>query len=231
LTFAEAFAQSFNVVFAQLAIELGADKLEQYAERLGLLEPVGWRAETLFKLGPFRQIDGEDPGQLFAPGTPRNDGGVLAQTAIGQRDVQMTPLQAAYLAATIARDGQAVAPRLVQSLHYRTGELLTEFAPQRRADAPLSPMTIRQLRQLLRKVVEEGTGVALQAAQWPLAGKSGTGEYVKGKTDNQWFVGYGPADAPRYAVAVVSMDTPAEEKNKAVPVFLKVMDHLATGKN
>lgn len=227
LTFAEAFAHSCNVAFAQVAVQLGGDKLQQYAARLGLLEPVGWQTERLFKLTDFRQIDGEDPGQLFASGTPHNDGGVLAHTAIGQRDVQITPLQAAYLVAAIARDGSAVAPRLVQSLHYRNGEVLTEFSPQHRGVLPLSPDTIRQLQVLLRKVVEEGTGVALQTARWPLAGKSGTGEYVKGKTDNQWFVGYGPADSPRYAVAVVSIDTPAEEKNKAISVFLHIMDHLA----
>lgn len=231
LTLADAFAQSCNVAFAQLAVRLGADTLERYAKRLGLLEPVGWRAPVLFKQRPFSQIDGEDPGQLFAPGTPRNDAGVLAQTAIGQRDVQITPLQAAHLVATIARDGEALAPRLALSLHYRTGERLTEFATQRLNGAALSPDTARLLRQLLRQVVEDGTGAALQAARWPVAGKSGTGEYVKGKTDNQWFVGYGPADAPRYAVAAVSIDTPAEEKNKAVAVFLRVMDGLAARKN
>lgn len=227
LTFAEAFAQSCNVVFAQVAHELGADRLEQYAKQLGLLAPVGWHADAGFKGRPLRQIDGEDPGQLFADGTPRHDGGVLAQTAIGQRDVQMTPLQAVYLVATIARNGSLVAPRLVLSLHDGTGQRRTAFAPQHRGEAPLSPETLFMLRQMMRKVVEEGTGSPLKQARWPLAGKSGTGEVVKGQTDNRWFVGYGPADTPRYAVAVVSIDTPAEQPNPVFPVFIRIMDHLA----
>ncbi|OUM90925.1 MAG: hypothetical protein BAA01_00400 [Bacillus thermozeamaize] len=226
LTFAEGFAQSCNIVFAQLALQLGGDKLAHYAKELGLLQPVGWRGE-LFRMGTFAQIDGEEPGQLFSAATPRTDGGVLVQTAIGQRDVQMTPLQAAHLMATIANDGRAMAPRLVQSLLYHNGQTMAEFKIQAKPDKPLSGETIRCLQRLLRKVVEEGTGRPLQAARWPLAGKSGTGEYVKGKTDNQWFIGYGPADEPRVAVAVVSMDTPADEKNKAIQVFRKIMDWLA----
>ncbi len=82
----------------------------------------------------------------------------------------------------------------------------------------------------MKEVVDHGTGTALQAAKWPLAGKSGTAQLTlkNGKPgENHWFIGYGPADQPRYAVAVLVQNVPQGYGNKSVPLFKEVMDILA----
>ena len=62
LRFDDAFAHSCNMVFGQLAQELGAETLEEYADKLGLLTKNGWETDALFHLAPFAQLDREEVG-------------------------------------------------------------------------------------------------------------------------------------------------------------------------
>ncbi len=125
--------------------------------------------------------------------------------SIGQGDLLATPLQMAVMYASIANGGHLVTPRLGQRLVDReTGEKEAVPVGRRRA-APVTPSLDRYLREALRGVVTDGTGAGAFASMprdWPVAGKTGTGEAV-GKRDTSWFVSYAPADHPRYVVAVV----------------------------
>jgi cell division protein FtsI/penicillin-binding protein 2 len=81
----------------------------------------------------------------------------------------------------------------------------------------------------MQEVVRTGTGKSLQQAKWRLAGKSGTAQTVIGGRPavHQWFVGYGPVEQPRYAVAVVAENEPENGKNRAIAAFRDIMDALA----
>ncbi|GAB7386478.1 penicillin-binding protein 2 [Bacillaceae bacterium] len=231
LTFAEAYAQSCNITFAKVARLLGPEKIKTYAQRLGVVDAVGWREDRLFKIEHFRQFDGEDAGRVFAPGTPEHDEGVLMQTAIGQRDVRMTPLQAANMVLTILNDGRRRNVRIVQRIEYKNGSTFFEFpvqSPRYEETEKIDRYTAYRLRKMMSQVVEEGTGEKLREARWPLAGKSGTAQ-IPGESDtnHQWFVGYGPAAAPQYAVAVLALNRKQNGPNVAIAVFGDVMDGLA----
>ena len=80
-------------------------------------------------------------------------------------------------------------------------------------------------------VVSAGTGSMARSAIWPLAGKTGTAEVLLDGNPavHQWFVGYGPADRPRYAVAVLAANRPSGSFHQASVIFKEVMDVLATG--
>ncbi|MEK8131447.1 penicillin-binding transpeptidase domain-containing protein [Paenibacillus filicis] len=235
LTIEEAYAQSCNVVFAHLAERLGGEKLEQYARRLGVTAPVGWTGGTSAGAS-FHQWDGEQPGQTYAPATDRTDPGALVQTAIGQRDVQMTPLQAANLVVTLLHEGNVLSPRVVQEVRFGNGRLYERFDSHDAGmglgadEVSVHSKTAETLLHWMSGVVERGTGKALQAAVWPLAGKSGTAQ-IRLETgregENHWFIGYGPADAPKYAVAVLSRHVSTGEANRSVRLFRDVMDLLA----
>ncbi|WP_438444248.1 peptidoglycan D,D-transpeptidase FtsI family protein [Gorillibacterium sp. sgz5001074] len=228
LTFREGFAQSCNIVFGEVMKRLKPGQLEETARRMGLGLPAGWEGKVL-RFPSFRQLDGEETGRIWAGGIPQEDEGVKLQTSIGQRDVRLTPLQAANMVVTILNGGQAREVRAVKELRYGTGQLLARF-PEKKlpAEGKLSKRTTEILRGWMTDVVEEGTGSALQSARWKLAGKSGTAQAPEGAKEwfNQWFVGYGPAEAPRYAVAVVSL---RQERSgpEAVRLFGRVMDLLA----
>jgi len=227
LTFSQAFAESCNIAFAKAILRLPADKLEEYAGKLGLMQQVGWHQEPFYKMESFRQFSGENRGQIFSQGTSNRDEGVLIQTAIGQRDVQMTPLQAANMVATIVDGGKKEEVRVVKEIRYKTGSLFHSFEEKEIIGETISPSTASKLKDMMEEVVQTGTGRALLDAKWKLAGKTGTAQIAGGK-NNQWFIGYGPADNPQYVVAVVAEQEDASSSNKVIPIFKNIMNDLAS---
>jgi cell division protein FtsI/penicillin-binding protein 2 len=234
LTLEQGFAQSCNIVFAKVMQRLTAAQLESFAHKLGVLDEVGWTGKTDTKI-LLHQLDSEETGQLFGAHTPHDDEGVLMQTAIGQRDVMMTPLQASNMIVTLLHNGKGYSPRVVQEIRYQTDRVMEKFEPQTLKDKEgyVSASTSRTLLSWMREVVTEGTGQGLKDAKWQLAGKSGTAQTMVGKQEkvNQWFIGYGPVASPKYAVSVVIKNTDPTESNKAIPLFKGIMDILASESN
>ncbi|MEF3303074.1 peptidoglycan D,D-transpeptidase FtsI family protein [Paenibacillus sp. GYB003] len=230
ITFEQGFAQSCNIVFAKVMERLSGAKLQETARQLGLDRRVGWTAEEAGG-SAWSQFDGEERGQIFAGRTANEDEGVRIQTAIGQRDVLVTPLQAANLIVSLLHGGEVASPRIVQDVRYRTGTVVRRFPERERSPGSegISAKTAETLRSWMRQVVTTGTGKSLSGAEWHLAGKSGTAETVYQGRDavHQWFVGFGPVEKPRYAVAVVAENEPANGANRAVAAFRDIMDMLA----
>ncbi|MGG6310963.1 peptidoglycan D,D-transpeptidase FtsI family protein [Paenibacillus macerans] len=231
LTLEEGFAKSCNVVFATLGERLSATAIAGTASKLGLSRSIGWQANRFMGGEDLRQLDQEEAGAVFSD-MAKADGGVRAQTAIGQRDVLVSPLQAANLVVTLLHRGQVTAPRLVSEVRFKDGSLMAEM-PVHTAPSPLgqiSPQTAERLLTWMRRVVTDGTGRSLQQAKWPLAGKSGTAEVVKQDRhfNDQWFIGYGPVDHPQYAVAVLVQNRPPGSAHQATELFRRTMDLLAS---
>ncbi|MFS0727427.1 peptidoglycan D,D-transpeptidase FtsI family protein [Paenibacillus sp. 1P07SE] len=233
LSLQEALAQSCNIAFATLAERLDGTALSQTADRLGISRRVGWAAEQpLPPLSqPLRLLQEEQAGAVFAQPPRQRDGGQLAQTGIGQRDVRVTPLQAANLIVTLLRGGEVLAPRLVSEISYANGQRLMSLPvqPAPSAYGRIAPATAAVLLRGMESVVNEGTGRTIRDGAWQVAGKSGTAQaLVDGRPCNHhWFAGYGPVQAPRYAVAVLAEDRPPGESNQATALFRTVMDRLA----
>ncbi|AIQ57237.1 peptidoglycan D,D-transpeptidase FtsI family protein [Paenibacillus borealis] len=230
LTMAQGFAVSCNTVFATLAERLSGAQLNAAALALGLGRDIGWQAENTLGLPLLRPLSGEQTGTIFTTLLP-DDGGARVQTAIGQRDVRITPLQAANLVVTLLHGGEVRAPRILQRVAFANGQTLKEL-PGHLAPAPqgrISKATARMLLSMMRKVVTEGTGKTLQGLEWPVAGKSGTAQtLVKGVArNNQWFIGYGPADHPRYAVSVAVENVAPSSPQAAAKLFGQVFELLS----
>jgi cell division protein FtsI/penicillin-binding protein 2 len=232
ITLKEAFAESCNVVFAQLAERMDPAWLQITGERMGLARAMGWHTEKFTDEKPLRLLEEEEAGAIFLNRTTAMDGGVRTGTGIGQRDVRVTPLQAANMVVSILHNGHVYAPRLVKNIRYADGGLMTSFPVQtsRSKYGEIEPNTAELLREGMLSVVQEGTASkALKESLWPLAGKSGTAE-LAGKQmarNDQWFIGYGPANEhPHYAIAVLIEDQPAGLRNRAAAVFGDIMDEL-----
>ncbi|MBO9599739.1 MAG: penicillin-binding protein [Cohnella sp.] len=232
ITLKEAYAESCNVVFAQLAERMDPAWLQITADRLGLTRQVGWHTDRFVDGEPLRLMQEEEKGAVFLSRKLAEDGGIRAGTGIGQRDVRVTPLQAANMVVSVLHDGKVFSPRLVKNVRYADGTLMTDIPVQtsKSKHGQILPRTAALLREGMRAVVLEGTATgALKDASWPLAGKSGTAE-LAGKQqarNDHWFVGYGPAKGkPRYAVAVLLEDQPAGLRNRAAEVFGEVMEQL-----
>ncbi|WP_430022220.1 peptidoglycan D,D-transpeptidase FtsI family protein [Paenibacillus sp. MABNR03] len=227
----QGFAESCNIVFAETARRLSMEQLERTADALGLARPVGWEGKNIAGMSVLRQFDHEDAGRVRTAAVSQQDEGARVQTAIGQRDTRVTPLQAANLMVSLLHDGRVHAPRLVQQIRYADGDVMLEMPSHHSPSqaGQISPTTAHQLLRWMRTVVTDGTGKTLQQAHWHVAGKSGTAQVQqKGRNLNhQWFVGYGPVEQPRYAVAVLVKNVAPGGHHQATDIFRSVMDYLA----
>ncbi len=127
--------------------------------------------------------------------------------SIGQGDLLVTPLQLADSYAVVASGGIRYQPRLVDRVvDPVTGEIVIDFEPRVVADEPLDVGALGTIRDGLTRVPRTGTAAKAFAgfplSEYPIAGKTGTAEVAK-KADYALFAGYGPANAPEFAVAAV----------------------------
>ncbi|WP_342773032.1 peptidoglycan D,D-transpeptidase FtsI family protein [Paenibacillus zeisoli] len=231
ITFEQGYVNSCNTVFAALGERLSAIQIEETAHRMGIGRSIGWQEKKFLGASDIKQIDQEEAGKVFDTKGAIPDSGVRAQTAIGQRDVLMTPLQAANLVVTLLHDGTVLAPRLVREIRYANGSLLATLQPHSAVspEGKISARTARTLLGWMREVVTEGTGRKLRDHIWELAGKSGTAQVVRNgqKLNDQWFIGYGPVGRPRYAAAVLVQSKKPGAKHQATELFYELMDILA----
>lgn len=195
ITLRQALVVSCNTTFAQLGLQVEADGLVNQAERFGMNADLDLALPTVPSVLPRENLD--------PPAT--------AQSAIGQRDVQVTPLQMAMIVAAIGNDGTLMTPRIAERVEdFATGATVrefppTEFVPPGQSDAQaMRPEHAAALRDMMVGVVSEGTGRNAAIPGVEVAGKTGTAQAEGAPT--VWFVGLAPAIDPQVAVAVVVED-------------------------
>ena len=190
LTLREAFKRSCNTTFARLCVEhLSADDITEMAEAYGFGE--AW--ETPLPTEPSRT--GDLSAEAFR-----------AQACIGQQEARETVLQNALIAATIANDGEIMAPQLVSEITDSEGTTL-ERRGEDSAGRAISAETASQLRDLMEAVTEDGgTGSAARFSGATVGGKTGTAEHSDSDEnllpDHGWFHGWATADDGDRSVAV-----------------------------
>jgi len=213
MTVGEIFTRSSNVGTIRVAETLGEDRLVEYIEKFGLGEQTG--------------ID----YSVEAEGILRFDAGCQtcwASAAIGY-SVAATPLQMAAAYAAIGNDGIWTTPHIVRSTVDGDGENEVAGVQTRQV---VSPGTALLMRELLGRVVEEGTGHAGAVDGYRVGGKTGTanklgddGTYTEETRAS--FVGLAPISDPQVVVAVM-IDSPDYDYRtgglSAAPVFSEIME-------
>ncbi|MBU9762973.1 penicillin-binding protein 2 [Mycobacterium sp. TNTM28] len=190
-TLREAFAKSCNTAFVQLGLNTGADKLKSTAQAFGLDSPPP-----------------AIPMQVAESTTgPIVDAAALGMSSIGQRDVALTPLQNAQVAATIANDGIAMRPYLVDSLKGPDLSTIATTAPaqERRAVSPQVAATLTDLMVAAEQVTQQKGAIA--GVQ--IASKTGTAEHgtdPRNTPPHAWYIAFAPAADPKVAVSVLIED-------------------------
>jgi peptidoglycan glycosyltransferase len=151
----------------------------------------------------------------------------LAQSAIGQFNVRVTPLQVCMVSAAIANKGSLMQPHLVDSVLGPNLEPKERTQPKELGN-PVSADVAAQLTTMMVSVVDNGTGTRAQITNVKVAGKTGTAEQGEGQPPNAWFTAFAPADDPQVAVAVVvedggSLNERATGGQVAAPIAKKVI--------
>lgn len=218
ITLAQALEVSCNVVFAEIGLELGAEKLAEQSRAFGYAGDIDF--DIPFQEGNF------PPADAFAEDLPG-----VAFSAIGQKDVRTNVLHMALIAGSIGNGGVMMQPKLVQEVRDPTGRIVRRLSPQTFGE-PMSPQNADALTRMMQAVVESGTGTAAQISGVAVAGKTGTAQNPGGDP-HAWFVSFAPAEQPTIAVAVVVLnggDLGSEATGGAIaaPIARTVMEEALT---
>lgn len=186
-----AFALSCNAAFAELGIKYGADDLKSQAAAFG----IGPDSPSI-PLAVADSTVGAIP-----------DAAALGQSSIGQRDVAMTPLQNAVVAATVANGGVRMEPYLVKQLQGPDLSTLSTTQPKSLGQS-VSPEVAATLTSMMVESEKNTSGYG-SVPGLEIASKTGTAEH--GTTPKQtpphaWYIGFAPANNPTIAIAVIVED-------------------------
>lgn len=207
LTLAGAFAKSCNTIFAQIGLELEAERLVRFARRFGLDKRVDLEVRT---------------SQSTIPNAGEMDPLDLAWSSVGQGRTLVTPVQMGMIGAAIAGNGRIYEPRLVKEVRDRKGHTLLRPAAKVFAQ-PLLASEALAVRELMVQTVEAGTGLRAKIAGVTVGGKTGTAEPADKKRTHAWFVGFAPAENPEIVVAVI-VEHAGEGGRVAAPIAKRVME-------
>ncbi len=228
LTFEEAFAVSSNIGISKPIFKYYKKNPAKFVtglKKLGVHLPVGI------------DITGEADPYVKTP-ADRNSwsGTTLPQMAIGY-EIKQTPLQTLTLYNAVANNGKMVKPQFVQEIKQGIRTTKT-FSPIVLNEKICSDTTLKIVRRMMEKVVNEGTAKKLKSASFSIAGKTGTaqiyenGHYSKDKYLAS-FCGYFPADHPKYSAIVVIRETKSGAYYGAdisAPVFKEIADKIYSRK-
>ena len=202
-----AMAQSCNVYFFDAARRMGIAPLAQWTDLLQFGKESG--IDLPFeKSGTVPSVASHFSTGNSETARKRFEREALG-LAIGQSRLTVTPIQMVRLIAYVANGGWLVTPHVVSDegvARHITEMDNSPFRVTRRRIPGVTGETLDAVRKGLVAVVEQPTGTGFRTVRIPdltIAGKTGTAEASPGKPDHAWFIGYTPADNPRYAFAVV----------------------------
>ena len=228
ISLGKGFEVSSNTILVQAVYENYKSNPQQFIDRvnnLGLNKPLGL---------PFQ---GEGKPIVHQTTDKNWNPNILPWMAFGY-SVAMTPLQTLTLYNAVANNGEMVKPQFVSEIK-EWNKTIKKYDKQVINPKICSDQTNKKLKALLENVVKRGTGSKLYSKDFSMAGKTGTAQANYGKNGGSEkhyvssFVGYFPADEPKYSCIVV-VHEPNTAKNNyygadvAGPVFKRVAQKIFT---
>jgi cell division protein FtsI (penicillin-binding protein 3) len=226
ITVKQAFEVSSNVGMAKIATMGYASNPQQYLAHL-----------KRFHMDTLTGIDlkGEKSPVIIRPGSRLWGPTTLPWMAFGY-NVQVSPLQTITLYNAVANGGKMMRPYLVSSINDE-GQVIKTMEPHISEDKICSDETLRMIRECLEGVCTEGTARKIFVnSPYKVAGKTGTALVANGNRGysdrifQSSFVGYFPAEAPQYTIAVTIVNKPHAVNHFGAsvsgPVFKEIADRL-----
>lgn len=201
------FAKSCNSSFANIGLGLDRTKFAQTLESL------------MFNQAP--PVDFEaNPSHISMRENMTEEN--IMQTAIGQSETLVTPLQMNMVTQAIANDGVMMKPYMVDKVVSSDGNIIKSYAPKPLGTV-MTAEEVAVMRSFMEAVVQSGTATALKGLPYTAAGKTGSAE-ISDSSDisHAWFTGYAPADDPVIVVTVI-MERAGTGGSTAVPVAQRIL--------
>lgn len=228
ISLARGFEVSSNTILVQAVYENYKNNPKEFVDRIdrmGLNKPLGL---------PFQ---GEGKPYIPQPNDKYWSAISLPWMAFGY-GVSVTPLQTLALYNAVANNGEMVKPQFVSEIK-EWNKIIKKYDKQIINPKICSDETIQKLKAVLQNVVKKGTGAKLYSKDFSMAGKTGTAQANYGKNggnDKHYissFVGYFPADNPKYSCIVVVHKPNTSGNNYygvdvAGPVFKRIAQKIFT---
>ncbi len=214
ITLQRATALSSNTVFGQLGVQIGAQLLVEGAEAFGFNKDLDFELPVVTSLMP-------DPDEMTEWETAWASAGEPVGEHESPAGPQVSVLEMAMVGCAIANNGTIMQPYLVDSVYNANGERSYQAQATTYLQA-ITSETASRVKEVLKDVVDYGTGTTAAINGVQVAGKTGTAEHPDG--DDGWFVGMADADSdtPSVVVAIVL------EKNESSVASAKAGDILET---
>lgn len=224
ISFPRGLEESCDLFFYEVGNRLGIDRMERYAKLFGLGQKTGF------------QLSGESaglvPGRQWKKKALHDSWyqGETLITAIGQGYLTVTPIQAAVMAGMIASDGNS----------YPLTLLKTKDNPKPIHKVSIRPETFQRVKDAMLSVVSSprGTAHSIYTPLISIAGKTGTAQVIRGRTeaakqgaefrDHAWFIAFAPAEKPQIALAVL-VEHGGHGGSAAAPIALDVIKAYMKG--
>lgn len=230
ITVQQAFELSSNIGISGIIYDQFGDNPEKFLDRLYSM--------TLNEPLEINDIAGEKEPEIKYPDDAFWSGVSLRQMAIGY-ELKVTAIQMLAFYNAIANNGVMIKPFFVKAIREH-GEIVEEFETEVISTSICSKKTLKKVKTLLEGVVENGTATNLKSENFKIAGKTGTSQIAYGSGGytteegveyNASFVGYYPADNPKYSCIVV-VNSPKEIAfyggQAAGPIFKEIAEKLYT---
>jgi penicillin-binding protein 2 len=235
----KAIQMSCDTYFYGLATEMGIDNISSFLSRFGFGKKTGIDLEgEASGLVPSQEWKMKRYQQIWYPGD-------TVSVGIGQGYNLVTPLQLAFVTATLANNGVAYKPHLVKVVQSSRSSENRFIAKEPLYDLHIPPKDLDLVRRAMIAVTQPGgTAVFASAgATYQIAGKTGTAQVVAMKQgekydankiderhrDHAWFIAYAPADHPQIAMVVLA-ENGGHGGGTAAPIARKVFDYYLLGK-
>ncbi len=222
LTVKQVFEKSSNIGVSRMMYATFAQKPHrflEYLKKFNLTKPIDF------------QMKGVGAPIIPTPQSRFWSGCSIPWMSIGY-ELQITPIQLLVFYNAVANNGKMIEPIIVDKV-LEGSNVIRNYEARILNPKLCSDRTLKNLHSMLEGVVERGTARSIKSSRYRIAGKTGTAQKVKnGKYTKEYyssFVGYFPADAPRYS-AIVVVDEPKGEfrfgGDIAAPIFRELADRL-----
>lgn len=221
ITVQEVFEQSSNVGVTKIITRYYSKDPQKYIDRL-------------YKMNLGTRLNIKLPGEAdpYIKNTKDKTWSAISLPWISYGyESRITPLQILTFYNAIANNGKMMRPSFIKEIRKR-GKTVQTFEPEIINPSICSQKTVGKAKKMMEGVVLNGTGKALRASDYQIAGKTGTAQLglVNGKQTYQAsFVGYFPADNPKYSCIVVISAPSGDAYYGGVvagPVFKDVADKV-----
>lgn len=203
----DAFANSCNCAFYDIAKRVGSEKIFEAIKTLHLDEKVD--------IGIDEEKNSKLPGDI-----------ALSNLAIGQANIEFTPLQINQLTQIVANNGTYMPLYIYDSIIDNDKNTIKEYKPSKKSQI-ISPYTMTRIKNMMIKVSKDGTAKLLSDLQGGCGVKTGTAQSsLHGKAiSHGWITGFYPEINPKYAITVIVEGTEKENKS-AIPIFKEICENL-----